>query len=330
MKTKPLILVQLVHIEGPYKGQIQEFSEAEIAIGRHPSCQVQFPVDHAIISRKHAKIVRDGNRFKFIDHSTNGTYVNGKKTKEAILKDGDVLIFAKGGPKVSFLTQVTDQAVDAPPEPVLESKTPSRNNVDGTGPKRAPVRKKAPPKQPPRQETPPPPPPPRSEPPPTPPRSETPPTPPPPPPGDVRPSGAKVPLSVVFGPTLRSYKELPIVIGKSPDCDFQMEHPQIFDHHAQIFFHGDQYWVKDLTGKKLVLVNGSPVDTQGPLTANCEVGLTPKGPDFKFLGQGRLIEIEKTPPPVSEDNDEETSQTNDEGPKSERKKPSLIKKLWRK
>jgi len=101
----PVIVVQLVHIYGPLKGEIQEFSESMILIGRHPSCHVLFPKDVAIVSRRHAQIVREGNRFKLIDQSDNGTFVNGKRVKEAYLKDGDVLIFAEGGPKVSFFDQ---------------------------------------------------------------------------------------------------------------------------------------------------------------------------------------------------------------------------------
>ncbi len=316
MKTKPLIIVQLVHIEGPFKGQIQELSDPEILIGRHPSCQVRFPVDHAIISRKHAKIVRDGNRFKFVDQSTNGTFLNGKKIKEAILKDGDVLIFAKGGPKISFLTRTSDRVADAEPEPVLstEGKTAlddmatdassRREKQTEPAPKQASQRQ-APPRQPPEFQN----------------HSS-------PPFKDIRPEKVKIPLSVVFGPTLRSYKELPIIIGRSPDCDFPMEHPQIFDHHAQVFFHENQYWIKDLTGKKLVLIDGSPVELQAPLVTNCEVGLTRKGPDFKFLGQGRLVEIEKTFSSAIEEVKEEFN-VNEEEPDDVKKKPSLIDKLWR-
>ena len=54
------------------------------------------------MSRKHAEIIREGNRFKLVDLSANGTFVNGKRVKEVYLKDGDVLTFAEGGPKVSF------------------------------------------------------------------------------------------------------------------------------------------------------------------------------------------------------------------------------------
>ncbi|MBW1902444.1 MAG: FHA domain-containing protein, partial [Deltaproteobacteria bacterium] len=86
MKSAPIIIVQLVHIEGPMKGEIQEFSESEISIGRHPSCQVQFPKDLTTISRKHAMIVREGNRFKMISQGPNGTFVNGKRLEEVYLK----------------------------------------------------------------------------------------------------------------------------------------------------------------------------------------------------------------------------------------------------
>ena len=113
MKKAPTIIIQLVHIQGPLKGEIQEFSDNEVSIGRHPSCHVCFPKDLAIISRKHAHIVREGNRFKLIDQSTNGTYLNGTKITEAILKDGDILLFADGGPKVSFLTKLGESPSDS-------------------------------------------------------------------------------------------------------------------------------------------------------------------------------------------------------------------------
>jgi len=65
MKQALNIIVQLVHIYGPMKGEIQEFSCHDITIGRHtpPLCDLQFPKDQVAISRNHARITRDGNRF---------------------------------------------------------------------------------------------------------------------------------------------------------------------------------------------------------------------------------------------------------------------------
>ena len=84
MRDKPVIQVQIIHIQGPLKGRIQEFIQDNLSIGRHPSCDLAFPKDLSTLSRRHAEIVREGNRFKVIDKSTNGTFVNGKQIKEAI------------------------------------------------------------------------------------------------------------------------------------------------------------------------------------------------------------------------------------------------------
>jgi len=100
MKQPTSIIVQLVHIHGPLKGEIQEFGSNEIIIGRHASCDLQFPQDLIVISRKHANIIREGNRFKIIDHSTNGTFVNGERITEAYLKNGDVIFFTEGCPSL--------------------------------------------------------------------------------------------------------------------------------------------------------------------------------------------------------------------------------------
>jgi len=269
MQRLPDIVVQLVHIEGPLKGEILEFSENEILIGRHPQCHLLFPRDLDIISRKHARIVREGNRFKLIDQSTNGTYVNGKRVQESYLKNGDVLMVADGGPKVSFLTKITEspQAVDMPPPSPKAQIQPSR-------PKPAPIPAKKPPDAQPQPS----------------------------------PSSAKeplvetkqVPLDIQYGPTLRRFKKLPVTIGKSSHCDVMMNYPAILDLHAQIFFSQNQYWIKDLTGQNRMSVNGAPLQQPVPLTAESLVSLSPQGPTFRFLEGGRLVEIEEANVPNSE------------------------------
>jgi pSer/pThr/pTyr-binding forkhead associated (FHA) protein len=262
MTGKPTIFVQLVHIEGPLKGEIQEFLDSEIAIGRHPSCQVQFPKDLAIISRTHAQIVREGNRFKLNDQSTNGTFVNGKRVTEAYLKSGDVLIFAEGGPKVSFLTRIEEGARAF--EKFTQPGAPGETEAE-------PV------------------------------QQVTPAAPPADPSPEVRVSIQKVqvPLVIQYGPTLRSFKELPVTIGKNPDCDFSLEHPEILDRHAQLFFDQGQYWIKDLTGRNMVLINDVPVTIQAALNPDCLLSLSPRGPSFRFLGGGRLAEHDEPEPELN-------------------------------
>ena len=84
-----------------------------------------------------------------------------------------------------------------------------------------------------------------------------------------------------------------MAIGRSPQSDFVLEHPAVLDRHAQIFFHQNQYWIKDLTGQRSVLINGRPIDVQAPLTTEDELALSPQGPLFRFLGGGRLAEVEE-------------------------------------
>jgi pSer/pThr/pTyr-binding forkhead associated (FHA) protein len=262
MIDKPTIVVQLVHIDGPLKGEIQDFLDSEISIGRHPSCQVQFPKDLAIISRKHALITREGNRFKLSDQSANGTFLNGKRITEAYLKSGDVMILAEGGPKVSFLTRIEENAQ------VVEKLNPPEASAEIQS---EPVEKITP----------------------TPPPAE------PAPEAPVSIQKVRVPLVIQYGPTLRSFKELPVMIGKNPDCDFSLEHPGILDRHAQLLFDRDQYWVKDLTGQNMVLINAAPVHIQAPLNPDDLLSLSPQGPTFRFLGGGRLAEHEEPAPELN-------------------------------
>ena len=301
MANRPVIVMQLIHIEGPLKGEIQEFSKPEISIGRHPSCQVQFPKDLKIVSRKHARIIREGNRFKLINHSQNGTFLNGKRIPEAYLKDGDVLIFAQGGPKVSFLTKIEAGQRD------IDTLTPV-----------TPVPPQMPPEMPPSV--------PSAEPPPVPPIQPK-----PQPAPNVSIQKIQVPLIIQYGPTLRSFNELPVTIGKGPGCDFILDHPSVSDQHAQLFFSQNQYWVKDLTGRQSVSINDQPINIKSPLTPDNQLALSPQGPRFRFLEGGRLAEIEETVSgfPVDEPPVEEKSSLQTVPERDEAKKPgSIFKKLF--
>ena len=242
----PDIKVQLIHIDGPFKGEINEFCQPVIALGRHPESQIVFPENCTAISREHARIMREGNRFKLVDNSTNGTLVNGKQQKETFLQDGDVLIIGgKGGAKVSFLTQkispeeaaifelaveeekkkeqIMRPAPSAPPGPLPEEVHPTPE----------PVKQQVPP-----------------------------------------PIVAKT-FTIQHGATLNSFKKLPITIGSSSDCDVTLEHPDLLERHAQIFFQDNQYWVKDLTGRGLLTVNMLPVESGLALTPDAHLNLTP-------------------------------------------------------
>ena len=100
---------------------------------------------------------------------------------------------------------------------------------------------------------------------------------------------------IQFGPALRSYKELPVTIGKNPSNDFVMAHPNISGNHAQILFSQGTYRIRDLTGNSLIKVNGRTIEFETALSADDVILFSPNGPALRFLGEGRLAEHEETP-----------------------------------
>ncbi len=65
------------------------------------------------VSRYHAEIIRLGKDFLLRDlGSTNGSYVNGTRTSEQLLNDGDVLRFGRSGPEALFRSVDHSQALE--------------------------------------------------------------------------------------------------------------------------------------------------------------------------------------------------------------------------
>lgn len=273
----PAIKVEIIHIEGPLKGTIQEFFDPVIEIGRHPDCHVCFPKDMNTISRNHAEIRREGNRFMAVDHSTNGTLVNGKPIQKLILKDGDVLTISENGPKISILTTILRKE-ELPPE-LIHPQTPPLPIPE------IPTKKHYPeeplPVSPPadalsqqslvltnekKDKTP-----------------------------ETAAQSIQKPFIIQFGAKIKSFQTLPITLGRDPECDFTIEHPAILAQHVQIRYHNNSYKIKDLTGRDLVTINSKLLVDEAPLVADTCVSLSHKGPTFQFLGEGRLAEIESSP-----------------------------------
>jgi diguanylate cyclase (GGDEF)-like protein len=83
-EQRALVLV----LSGTRLGHRLVLGDAAIDIGRGSAAGLILDTDS--VSRKHARIERFGGGHKIIDlGSTNGTYVNGVRVKEQILKDGD-------------------------------------------------------------------------------------------------------------------------------------------------------------------------------------------------------------------------------------------------
>ena len=85
-------------------GEQQKIIVDNVVIGRDSSCQVRYDDDFKTVSRKHASIVREGDRWKLIPLSaTNSTFVNGVKViSEQYLNTGDEIQVSANGPKLVF------------------------------------------------------------------------------------------------------------------------------------------------------------------------------------------------------------------------------------
>jgi pSer/pThr/pTyr-binding forkhead associated (FHA) protein len=118
---------------------------------------------------------------------------------------------------------------------------------------------------------------------------------------------ANAPLVIQFGPTLQSYNLLPVTIGTDPACDFVIPNDALAGRHVQIFFNENEYYAKDLTGRDMVSINGRPVGIQSVLAQGAELALTDRGPKFKFLGGGRLAELQDMVPESLAKTDAETN-----------------------
>lgn len=288
MKKRPAILITLYHMHGPMKGEVNQLTDSEIQFGRHPDCQIRFPNNLKLISRKHARIIREGNRFLIIDTSTNGTFINGVRVnQQQYLNSGDVLDFTEDGPKISFITAIKENVIDSQPEiqsPVkpakITEKSPSRIRTVIPETKEAPAFVYSKPTD----------------------SANKIPTP------DAPQMDCKerAPLHIQHGPTLQSVPELPVIIGQKEDCDVIITHPMVAPRHVQFFFSQGCYMVKDISGNTLVTVNNNPVGTHCPLKPGDILSFTAQGPAFKFLEGGRLVEVTGTPCPEQPAGKQET------------------------
>ena len=82
------MLVHKVSSKYHKAGESQPIIVDQIELGRDSKCQVRFDESFPTVSRRHAAIVKDGDKWKLVQLSTtNSTYLNGQKVhKNGICK----------------------------------------------------------------------------------------------------------------------------------------------------------------------------------------------------------------------------------------------------
>ncbi len=119
--------LQIKH--GPNIDQEYTLSEAEATIGRSSNNDIM--IDDPEVSRRHARILRQGIAFQIVDWgSTNGTFVNGRRvTSPTPLQDGDSVEL---GESVSMIFWQTDANIPPVPQKPIErqSQQSKQNEIE--------------------------------------------------------------------------------------------------------------------------------------------------------------------------------------------------------
>lgn len=94
-------------------GESQKIIIDQVELGRGSDCQVRFDETFETVSRRHAAIVRDNDRWKLVQLSTtNSTFLNGKKVEtEWYLENGDEIQLAVNGPRLGFIVPAGKQSL---------------------------------------------------------------------------------------------------------------------------------------------------------------------------------------------------------------------------
>ena len=90
-EAKPPMGCRLIIVAGPDLGLEWGFKVPEVIMGRDEDCQLV--LNDIAVSRRHAKIALEGDRFVLSDLSSgNGTYLNGVRIQQERLSPGDEII----------------------------------------------------------------------------------------------------------------------------------------------------------------------------------------------------------------------------------------------
>lgn len=103
-KQQYYILEHLVSSQYHQAGEKQEIMLNEVLLGRDTDCHVRFDESFSTVSRHHALIMCDGDKWRLKQLSKkNTTFLNGKSIQDSwYLQSGDEIQLAINGPKLIF------------------------------------------------------------------------------------------------------------------------------------------------------------------------------------------------------------------------------------
>lgn len=117
--------MQVVLVMFTADGERRSFSLSRdvTVLGRREDCDLRIPLSD--VSRKHCRFIKDGDQLRIEDlGSSNGTYHNGQRIQESVVKPGDTVQI---GP-VAFIVQIDGVPADdelQPSGPADETQAPA-------------------------------------------------------------------------------------------------------------------------------------------------------------------------------------------------------------
>lgn len=111
-----------VHLSGSHRGRTEVFASEKISIGTDATNALRFDLEiDKNTSNHHAEVQLKGCDYVLHDcGSLKGTLVNNRPVGETLLKDGDLIEFGSGGPKVRFRIKTDEADVCKPWTEILE------------------------------------------------------------------------------------------------------------------------------------------------------------------------------------------------------------------
>lgn len=111
-----------VHLSGSHRGNTELFDSKKISIGTDAFNDLRFdPAIDGNTSQYHAEILLSEYDYVLKDKgSAKGTLVNNRVVSEIVLKDGDLIEFGAGGPKVRFRIKADEANIYKPLTEILE------------------------------------------------------------------------------------------------------------------------------------------------------------------------------------------------------------------
>ena len=93
-QARPSAPGRYIEVQGPQETLLIRLSRGVMHIGRGLAADLR--LDDDSVSRRHAILLDRTSGVRILDdRSSNGTFVNGRRTMEAELRDGDVLVLGR-------------------------------------------------------------------------------------------------------------------------------------------------------------------------------------------------------------------------------------------